>query len=118
MDLSVSNAMRVSSAGMNNAIDGMQNATKSGDGKSKEDLLEVSKKFEAVLWKKFLDEATKPLFSTQMGGTSTQSEVYRDLMTHSLSTAITEQSKSTLSSSMAAQLYIDTKGPAPEKPTK
>ncbi len=84
--------------------------TPSTDGTSKEELLQISQQFESVLWKKFLDDATKPLLETHFSGNNTQSEIYRDMMNHTLAQAITTESKSMISSSMAAQLYVDTKG--------
>lgn len=108
MDLSISQPSLppIGSTDYNSLV---ENAS-SSDGTSKEELLQISQQFESVLWKKFLDDATKPLLETHFSGNNTQSEIYRDLMNHTLAQAITEESRSMISSSMAAQLYIDKKG--------
>lgn len=112
MDFSINSSTYYGSPNLNGLDEASLAASKkANNGSSQEEILEVSKKFESVLWKKFLDDALKPVLSSDLTGNSTQSEIYKDMITHSLSKAITEESRSPISNHMAAQLYIDVNKP-------
>lgn len=74
----------------------------------KEAIGELASKFESILWKQFLDEATKPIFETDVTKDSTRSSIYRDMMNHALANSVTEmtQGQQSISSALAAQLHI------------
>lgn len=90
-------------------LSGDKLALKNKGSDDKEAIGELASKFESILWKKFLDDATKPVFETDVTKDSTRSSIYRDMMNHALATSVTEMSQGhqSVSSALAAQLYIE-----------
>ncbi len=82
---------------------------KAGESKSAEmeEARHVASAFETVLWKKYLDEATKPMIQSEWTQDSTRSSIYRDMMNHALATSIVSsmEGQGSISSALAAQLF-------------
>nr|MBI1231815.1 hypothetical protein [Cytophagales bacterium] len=83
---------------------------------SEENVTELAGKFESILWKKFLDEATKPLFKTPFSDDSTRASIYRDMMNHTIATQLASQNdgKAGIAHAMSTQLFTDMKQRAQE----
>lgn len=69
-----------------------------------EKLTEVSRQFEAVLLRQILAEARKPMFRSQLPGSSTATDVYNDILNNQLADQISRSGSVGLASSLAGQL--------------
>jgi Rod binding domain-containing protein len=83
---------------------------------SEENVTALAGKFESILWKKFLDEATKPLFKTPFSDDSTRASIYRDMMNHTIATQLASENngKAGIAHAMSTQLFTDMKQRAQE----